>query len=145
MAGKSLNKVMLIGNLGRDPEVRYTAGGSAVANFTLATNETWQDKDGNKQEHTEWHRIVAWGKLAEICGEYLSKGRSVYIEGRIQSRKWKDKENVEHTTTEIVAANMIMLGARGDAPEGKAAGKEPRSSVEDAPPPDYGPEDDIPF
>lgn len=146
MAAKHLNKVMLIGNLGRDPEVRYTAGGSAVANFSLATNETWKDKDGNKQEHTEWHKIVAWGKLGEICGEYLSKGRSVYIEGRIQTRKWKDKEENERATTEIVATDMIMLGGRSDASENRAGGKESgKPIVEDSPPADYGPEDDIPF
>jgi single-strand DNA-binding protein len=138
---------MLIGNLGRDPEVRYTAGGKAVANFSLATNESWQDKDGNRQEQTEWHKIVAWGKLGEICGEYLSKGKSVYIEGRLQTRKWKDKEEKERTTTEIVALDMIMLGGRGEAPEEKGEAKAPPGppSVDDGPPPDYGPENDIPF
>ena len=146
MAGKSLNKVMLIGNLGRDPEVRYTQGGKAVANFTLATNEVWLDKDGNKQEQAEWHKIVAWGKLGEICGQYLSKGKRVYIEGRIRSNKWKDKEGNDRTTIEINATDMIMLDARGDAPESKGEGKaRPAPEGEDMPPPESGPEDDIPF
>jgi single-strand DNA-binding protein len=107
---KSLNKVMLIGNLGKDPELRYTTSGVAVATFSLATNESWKDQDGNLQERTEWHNIVAWKKLAEICGEWLKKGKKVYIEGRIQTRSYDDKNTgTKKYITEIVADNMIML------------------------------------
>ena len=102
MAG-SVNKVILVGNLGRDPEVRYTPSGQAVANFTVATNEAWTDKAGQKQERTEWHRVVVWGKSAENCGEYLSKGRQVFVEGRLQTREWTNKEGAKQYTTEIVA------------------------------------------
>jgi single-strand DNA-binding protein len=112
---KSLNKVMLIGNLGGDPELRYTSSGVAVANFNIATSMKWNDPDGNTQEKTEWHTIVAWRKLAEICGEYLKKGRRVYIEGRLQTRSWDDKNGVKHWKTEIVADDMIMLDGRGEA------------------------------
>jgi single-strand DNA-binding protein len=107
---KSLNKAMLIGNLGKDPELRYTTSGVAVATFSLATNESWKDQDGNLQERTEWHNIVAWKKLAEICGEWLKKGKKVYIEGRIQTRSYDDKNTgTKKYITEIVADNMIML------------------------------------
>ena len=110
---KSLNKVMLIGNLGRDPEVRYTASSVAVATFSIATNESWQDQDGNTQERTEWHNIVTWRKLAEICHKYLRKGSKVYIEGRIQTRSYDDKNTgVKKYMTEIVASNMIMLDSK---------------------------------
>ncbi|MBW2645833.1 MAG: single-stranded DNA-binding protein [Deltaproteobacteria bacterium] len=109
----SVNKVILVGNLGRDPEIRYTASGTAVANFSIATTDNWTNKDGTKETRTEWHRIVAWGRLGEICGEYLSKGRSVYIEGRIQTREWEDKEGNKRQTTEIVANQMQMLGGKG--------------------------------
>src|SRR5260370_13953735 len=117
MAG-SVNKVIVVGNLGRDPEVRYTPGGQAVANFTVATNEAWTDKAGQKQERTEWHRIVVWGKSAENCGEYLSKGRQVFIEGRLQTREWTNKEGVKVYTTEIVANQVLFLqgGERGQGP-----------------------------
>ena len=101
--------MILIGNLGRDPEIRYTTGGQAVANFTLATKEGRVSKDGEKQEFTEWHRIVAWGRLAEICGEYLSKGKMVYIEGTLRTRSWEDKEGRKRWTTEVLARNMQML------------------------------------
>jgi single-strand DNA-binding protein len=114
MAGRGINKVILIGNLGGDPELRSTPGGTSVATFTLATNETWNDKDGAKQERTEWHRIVAWGRLAEICGQYLRKGRQVYIEGRLQTRTWEDKQGNQRKTTEVVARDMQMLGSRGE-------------------------------
>lgn len=144
MAGKSLNKVMLIGNLGKDPEVRYTAGGKAVANFSLATNETWQDKEGKSQQRTEWHKVVAWGKLGEICGEYLSKGKQVYIEGRIQTKEWDDKDGNKRYTTEIVAQDMIMLGGR-DEGAGERSGDRGKGRPSADEPPDYGPEDDIPF
>ncbi|MBE9503219.1 MAG: single-stranded DNA-binding protein [Proteobacteria bacterium] len=111
MAG--VNKVILVGNLGRDPEVRYTKNGQAVASFSLATTERWTGKDGNKEDKTEWHRIVAWGKLGEICGEYLVKGKQVYIEGRLQTRDWDDKDGNKKSTTEIVANNMVMLSQAG--------------------------------
>ncbi len=114
----SVNKVILIGNLGKDPEVRYTPTGQAVCNFTLATNDSWTDKQGQKQERTEWHRVVAWGKQAELCGEYLSKGRPVYVEGRLQTREWMDKENRKNYTTEIVMDRMQFLGSA----EGKGGG-----------------------
>jgi single-strand DNA-binding protein len=108
----SLNKVMLIGNLGRDPEIRYMPSGDAMANLNLATTDTWKDKTGEKQERTEWHRIVMFGKQAEIAGEYLKKGSQIYIEGRLQTRKWTDKSNIERYTTEIIADRMQMLGSR---------------------------------
>jgi single-strand DNA-binding protein len=117
----SINKVILIGNLGRDPEVRYLPSGDAVANFSIATTEKWKDKSGEMQEQTEWHRISFFGRQAEICGEYLKKGSSVYIEGRLQTRKWTDKEGHERTTTEIRGDRMQMLGGRG----GGSGGAEP--------------------
>lgn len=117
MAG--VNKVILVGNLGGDPELKHLDSGSVVANFTVATNEKWKDKQGEYQERTEWHRLVAWGKLAEICGQYLSKGKQVYIEGRLQTREW-DKDGEKRYTTEIVANNMVILGRVGDPVEGTA-------------------------
>ena len=109
----SVNKVILVGNLGKDPEVRYTADGAAIANITLATTDTWKDKtSGEKKEATEWHRVAFFGKLAEIAGQYLKKGRSVYVEGRIRTRKWQDKEGQDRYTTEIIADQMQMLGSR---------------------------------
>lgn len=108
---RGINKVILIGNLGRDPEVRYTSNGSAVANITIATSEQWRDRQsGQSQERTEWHRVVLFGKLGEIAGEYLKKGQQVYIEGRLQTRKWQDQQGQERYTTEIVANEMQMLG-----------------------------------
>ncbi len=135
MGRGSVNKVILIGHLGADPEIRYTADGTPVATFRLATNETWMGKNGQREERTEWHRIVAFGKLAEICGEYLSKGRQVYIEGRLQTRSWEDREGVKRYTTEIVATTMQMLDSRGSAPE-----VQPEPSVDLS-----APEEDIPF
>ncbi|CAM3283594.1 single-stranded DNA-binding protein [Corallococcus sp. ZKHCc1 1396] len=120
MAG-GVNKVILIGNLGADPEVRFTPGGQAVANFRIATSESWNDKNGQKQERTEWHRIVVWGKLAELCGEYLKKGRQCFVEGRLQTREWMDKENKKNYTTEVVATSVTFLGGR-DAGEGYSGG-----------------------
>lgn len=141
-----LNKVILIGNLGRDPEVRYTPGGLAVANFSMATSETWTNKEGEKETRTEWHRIVAWGKLGEICGEYLSKGKQVYIEGRIQTREWEDKEGNKRYTTEIIASQMLMLGSRESAGEPRPS---PSSDMETPnlpePPISKTKDDDIPF
>ena len=110
----SVNKAILIGNLGADPELRYTASGTAIARFNLATKENWTGKDGNKEERTEWHRVVAWARLGEICGEYLSKGKQVYIEGRLQTRSWEDKEGNKRYTTEINAQVMQMLGPAGE-------------------------------
>ena len=109
----SVNRVILVGNLGRDPELRYIASGQAVANFTLATNDRWRDKEGNNQERTEWHRIVVWGKIAENCAQYLQKGRSVYIEGRLQTREWEDKDGNKRQTTETIAQTVQFLGGRG--------------------------------
>jgi single-strand DNA-binding protein len=106
----SVNKVILLGNLGRDPETRYTTGGDAVTNLRIATTEQWKDKSGEKQEKTEWHSVVLFGRQAEVAGEYLKKGRSVYIEGRLQTRKWTDKEGVEKYSTEIVADRMQLIG-----------------------------------
>ena len=139
----SVNKVILIGNLGRDPEVRYTQNGSAVANFTLATNEVWTDKGGARQERTEWHRIVVWGKQAEIAREHLSKGKQVYVEGSLQTRQWDDREGNKRQTTEIKALRVVMLG-RAEPGESRmsAATAADMSGDEAAGPP---PEDDIPF
>jgi single-strand DNA-binding protein len=108
----SVNKVILIGNLGRDPEVRYLPDGAAVANISVATTDVWKDKNGEKQERTEWHRVAFFGKLAEIAGEYLKKGSQVYVEGRLQTRKWQDKDGQDKYTTEIIAERMQMLGSR---------------------------------
>ena len=110
----SVNKVILVGRLGRDPETRYTGGGSAVANFSVATDETYKDKNGERQKRTEWHKIVVWGKQAEIAQQYLKKGSLIFIEGRIQSREWQDKEGQKRTSFEIVASNFRMLGGRAD-------------------------------
>jgi len=110
----SVNKVILVGRLGRDPETRYTGGGQAVANFSVATDETYKDKAGERQKRTEWHKIVVWGKQAEIAQQYLKKGSLIFIEGRIQSREWQDKEGQKRTSFEIVASNFRMLGGRGD-------------------------------
>jgi single-strand DNA-binding protein len=111
MAG-SLNKVMLIGRLGKDPEMRFTPSGRAVTNFTMATDESWMDQGGERQERTEWHRIVVWGKLAETCAKYLSKGKLVYVEGRIQSRSWDDKDGNKRYITEIIAGGMQILSPK---------------------------------
>ncbi|OGU17919.1 MAG: single-stranded DNA-binding protein [Geobacteraceae bacterium GWC2_53_11] len=140
----SLNKVMLIGNLGKDPEVRFTASGQAVASFSLATSETYKDKSGEKVEKTEWHNITLWGKLAEIAGEYLSKGKTIYVEGRLQTRKWQDKSGNDRYTTEIVGDKMQMLSAKGERSgggESSSAQKNSASSYEEPPFQD----DDIPF
>lgn len=137
---KSLNKVMLIGNLGKDPELRYTTSGVAVATFSLATNESWKDQDGNAQERTEWHNIVAWRKLAEICAEWLKKGKKVYIEGRIQTRSYDDKNTgAKKYITEIVADNMIMLDSRG----GEQASQPQNAGIEE--PSGAAGKDDLPF
>ncbi len=106
----SVNKVILVGRLGQNPEVKYTPAGAPVANFSVATSESWTDKSGQKQEKTEWHRIVVWGKLAELCGQYLSKGRQAYIEGRLQTRQWQDKDGQTKYTTEVLAQTVQFLG-----------------------------------
>ena len=140
-----VNKVILIGNLGANPELRYTQGQQAVANLRLATTEKWTDKSGQKQEATEWHRVVVWGKQAEICGQYLTKGRQVYIEGSIRTRQWQDQQGQKRFTTEIVARNVQMLGGRGERPAGESEATVPpdEATLRD----DFGggPDDDIPF
>jgi single-strand DNA-binding protein len=122
----SVNKVILVGRLGRDPETRFTSGGQAVANFSLATDESYKDRNGERQKRTEWHKIVVWGKQAEIAQQYLKKGSLVFVEGRIQSREWQDKEGQKRTSFEIVANNFRMLGGRS---EGMAAGAGASTSV----------------
>lgn len=120
-SGMSVNKVILVGRLGQNPEVRYTPSGSAVANFSVATNEAWTDKSGQKQERTEWHRVVVWGKLAELCNQYLQKGRQCYVEGRLQTREWTDKDGVKKYSTEVQAQTVQFLGSD------RAAGSENRA------------------
>jgi single-strand DNA-binding protein len=146
MATRSVNKVILLGHLGADPELRYTQSGTAVANIRLATNESYVDKStGERTERTDWHRVVAWGKLAEIVGQYLSKGRQIYVEGQLQTRQWQDKEGNTRYTTEVRAADLVMLGGRGGSPgeEGGGSAEETQyaSVGGDAPPSD----DDLPF
>jgi len=143
MAGKSLNKVLLIGNLGKDPELSYTASGVAVAKFSVATGERWKDQEGNIQERTEWHNIVAWRKLAEICGQYLKKGSKVYLEGKLQTRSWDDKNTGQKRyATDIVADDLIMLDSRGasssSGDDSGPAAEEPRESPAKA-------DSDLPF
>jgi single-strand DNA-binding protein len=140
MSKTGVNKVILVGNLGADPEVRFSQGGQAVCNFRMATSESWKDKDGAQKERTEWHRIVVWGKLAELCGEYLKKGRQAYVDGRLQTREWTDKENRKQYTTEVVANSVVFLGGE----KGGRGGHEEARSTDPAPP---GPIDDdsIPF
>lgn len=140
----SLNKVMLIGNLGKDPEVRYTTSGQGVASFSIATTEKFKNKSGDMEERTEWHNVVLWGKLAEIAKDYLSKGKTVYIEGRLQTRKWQDKDGRDRYTTEIVGDKMQMLSPKGSsAGSGGRSGGEPTTAYDD--PVGYNQEDDIPF
>ena len=145
--GKSVNKVILVGRLGRDPELKYTASGTPFCRFSMATDDSWTDKgSGERSERTEWHNIVVWDKLAEICNNYLTKGRLVYIEGSLQTREWDDKEGVKRKTTEVRARDMVMLGGGGGAggegggggrmPSGPAPGGEGGSAITD---------DDIPF
>jgi len=148
----SVNKVILIGNLGKDPETRYMSNGDAVTNITLATTDTWKDKNGEKQEKTEWHRVTFYRKLAEIAGEYLKKGRSVYVEGRLETRKWTDKNGMERYTTDIIATDMKMLGNRpGSGSFESSPDHEEDSAVSSRPSSTKSPsgfddmEDDIPF
>ena len=152
---KSVNKVILIGNLGKDPEVKYTPQGTAVAKITLATNESYKDKGGQWQERTEWHNVVLWQRLAEIAGEYLKKGNKVYIEGRLQTRSWDDKQtNQKKYMTEVVAGTMVLLGGRGEGGggEGHSGGSRGAANQFDqsAPEPEHAPaspitDEDIPF
>lgn len=136
----NVNKVILIGRLGQNPELKTTPAGKSVANFSLATNESWQDKAGAKQERTEWHRIVVWDKTAELCNQYLSKGREAYIEGRLQTRQWDDKDGKKHYTTEVVADRVQFLGGGKDAGGAPAAAAgAPAGAVSS------GPDSDIPF
>lgn len=139
----SVNKVILVGNLGRDPELRYIPSGMAVANLNIATNETWTDKSGEKKEKTEWHRVVVWGKQAEVLNSYLTKGRQVYVEGSLQTRSWDDKSGTKRFSTEVRANRVLMLGK----PEaGTKDAAPPPSEAEPAPGPDPEyPEEDIPF
>ena len=144
-----VNKVILVGNLGADPEIRYTPSGAAVANFRMATTESWKDSDGQRQDRTEWHKIVVWGKLAELCGEYLAKGRMVYVEGKLQTRQWDDRDGNKRYTTEIQGREVTFLGGRSDASnsnDGDQAAQNKDGGSKDF---DYGPppmdEDDVPF
>lgn len=140
MAGKSLNKVQLIGHLGKDPELRYTSSGQAVASFSLATNEREKKPNSDEwQDRTEWHNIVAWGRLAEIASEYLNKGKQAYIEGRLQTRSWDDQNGVKRYTTEVVASDLILLGGRGEAGGGRAPHPADTYDVAQAAPTSTGP------
>lgn len=146
----SLNKVMLIGNLGKDPEVRYTTSGTAVASFSVATSERYKSKSGDWEEKTEWHNVVLWGRQAEVAGEWLAKGKTVYIEGRLQTRKWQDKDGRDRYTTEIVGEKMQMLSPKGEGggrPGGRQSGGEAESfgSGPSYDEPAFNPDDDIPF
>lgn len=158
----SVNKAIILGNLGRDPELKYTADGRAVARFSVATSDAWTSREGEKKEKTEWHKIVAWGKTAEICGEYLRKGRQVYLEGRIETRSYEDRDKQQRYITEIIAQRVVLLASRGGSDEASAS----RGGAASAPSPaapaapagydnagptdatdgsDYGSEDDVPF
>jgi len=140
-----VNKAILVGNLGGDPQIRYTPSGTAVANFNIATTERFTDKSGEKQTRTEWHRIVAWARLAEICNEYLKKGKQVYIEGRIQTRDWEDKEGNKRSTVEIIATNMVMLGRAGDSSDVSPQEFPADEQATQEAPAAAGEEDDLPF
>ncbi len=162
---RGVNKVILIGNSGADPELRYTPGGTAVSNFSIATNESWTDSSGEKQERTEWHRIVVWGRLAEICNQYMRKGSKVYIEGKLQTSSWEGQDGVKRYTTEVVARDMQLLDARGEmggvdgsyggggSQGGGQARSQPTSSASSSAsddksatePPPYAADDDLPF
>ena len=139
MQKNSLNKVILIGNLGQDPEARFTPQGTAVCNLSVATNESWKDQNGEMQDRTEWHRVVMYGRMAETATEYMKKGQMVYIEGRLNTREWEDKNQIKRRTTEIRCDNFTMLGKRSDS-------SGPASANPDSPmKPDAGVDDDLPF
>lgn len=149
---KGINKVILVGNLGQDPELRYTGSGTAVCTLRLATNESYKGNDGEWVERTEWHTVVAWSRLAEICNEYLKKGSQVYFEGSLQTREWEDKEGNKRYSTEVKAREMMLLGGAGGgdgapAPAKKAPAKPEPSKAKAKPDPDYSfvPDDDLPF
>jgi single-strand DNA-binding protein len=129
--GRDLNKVMIIGHLGKDPEMRYTPTGRAVTNFTVATNRTWNSADGEKHSETEWFNVVAWGNLAEICKQHLVKGQQVYIEGRLQTHKWEDAENGKHSSVEVVASEMMILGDRKELNQPGTDTHEPDSQMDE--------------
>ena len=144
----SVNKVIIVGHLAADPEVRYTGSGTAVSHFRIATNESWTGKDGKKEERTEWHRIVAWAKLGEICAEYLSKGRQVFVEGKLRTNSWETKEGEKRYNTEIVASNVVFLGNRGSGDyagsrSDQSTGAASSAPVNDAP--SFAGDEDIPF
>lgn len=145
----SLNRVLIIGNLGSNPEVRSITGGQTVASFSVATNEVWNDKQGQKQERTEWHKVVVWGRAAEFCGQYLQKGSTVFVEGRIQTRSWDDKEGQKRYTTEIVATSVQAIGGRGGSGEGGGQSYQDAPVVEPVGMPVTTPnaisDDDVPF
>ena len=143
----SVNKAIIVGNLGKDPEVRFTQSGQAMARFSVATTDTWMDRENGRQERTEWHNIVVWGKQAETCGQYLSKGRQVYIEGRIQTRKFEDREGKERYFTEINAQQVTFLGSRdgGGTRSGQSSDDEPGGGFDDAGAGSVPPDDDVPF
>ncbi|MFA5324006.1 MAG: single-stranded DNA-binding protein [Smithella sp.] len=136
-----VNKVILIGRLGKDPEVRYTPDGTMVTSFTLATSEKYKDKNGEKTERTEWHNVTSFGKLAEICGNYLVKGKLVFVEGRIQTRSWEDKEGVKRFRTDIIASNMQMLDSKGQNKTGDPSFSTDTANINDG----NAPLDDVPF
>jgi single-strand DNA-binding protein len=142
MMGRGLNKVMIIGNLGRDPEMRYTPSGRPVTTFTVATSRSWNTADGEKHNDTEWFNVVTWGNLAEICKQYLSKGQQVYIEGRLQTRHWEDKEGVKHSAVEVVAMEMMMLGDRRESNHVPTGDEAVASENPEGP---SGNEDEFPF
>ena len=156
---RGVNKVILIGNTGADPELRYTPGGTAVSNFSIATNESWTNSNGEKQERTEWHRIVVWGRLAEICNQYLRKGRKVYVEGKLQTSSWEGQDGIKRYTTEVIAREIEILDTRGEMggmddgygggasqvasqPQPATASTDDTTSTE---PPPYAADDDLPF
>lgn len=170
MASKGVNKVILVGNLGQDPEVRYMPNGNAVANLSIATSESWKDQQGQQQERTEWHRLTMYRRLAEVAGEYLRKGSQIYVEGKLQTRKWQDQQGQDKYTTEVIVDQMQMLGGKRDdeqgaprtnqsgfqqpsrpaAPQGQnayqaAQNGAPRSRLNQAPEPDFDFDDDLPF
>ena len=145
-----VNKVMLVGNLGANPEMRYTPSGAAVTNFNIATSEAWTDKTGQRQERTEWHRIVVWGRIAEVCSQYLSKGRQVFVEGRLQTRQWEDKDGGKRYTTEVIASNIQFLGSKSDqatnnVSAGVGVATEDSNFMPEAVPPNVSAEEEIPF
>lgn len=143
---RGLNRVMLIGHVGRDPEMKYTPGGMAVATFSVATNDSFKDKEGKLQERTEWHRIVAFGRTAEVMGEYLKKGQQVYVEGRLQTRSWDDDKGQKRYITEIVALSVQFLGRKGDGGDGSGGGEIPTPGDDFAPAPaSAGEPEDLPF